>query len=108
MYAKKISLMKRAPIQLLVSFWVIHYNFVSIALEDILEAVVNCDEWNQGGTLVSDSTVHITARDAKDSGIHVTGETVQAKNRVLDSASDINLAAGKNTVDVKDTYKSSG
>ncbi|MFR5559153.1 MAG: hemagglutinin repeat-containing protein [Veillonella atypica] len=41
-------------------------------------------------------------------GIHVTGETVQAKNLVLDSASDINLAAGKNTVDVKDTYKSSG
>jgi len=34
--AKKISLMKRAPIQLLVSFRVIHYNFVSIALEDIL------------------------------------------------------------------------
>lgn len=62
----------------------------------------------QGGTLASDSTVHIRARDAKDSGIHVTGETVQAKNLVLDSASDINLAAGKNTVDVKNTYKSSG
>ena len=62
----------------------------------------------QGGTLVSDGTVHITARDTEQSGIHVTGETVQAKNLVLDSASDINLAAGKNTVDVKDTYKSSG
>ena len=62
----------------------------------------------QGGTLVSDSTVHITARDAKDSGINITGETVQAKNLVLDSASDINLAAGKNTVDIKNTYKSSG
>lgn len=62
----------------------------------------------QGGTLASDSTVHITARDAKDSGIHVIGETVQAKNLVLDSASDINLAAGKNTVDVKNTYKSTG
>ena len=62
----------------------------------------------QGGALVSDSTVHITARDAKDSGINVTGETVQAKNLVLDSASDINLVAGKNTVDVKNTYKSSG
>ena len=62
----------------------------------------------QGGALASDSTVHITARDAKDSGINITGETVQAKNLVLDSASDINLAAGKNTVDVKNTYKSSG
>ena len=62
----------------------------------------------QGGTLVSDSAVHITARDTKDNGIHVTGETVQAKNLVLDSASDINLAAGKNTVDVKNTYKNSG
>jgi len=62
----------------------------------------------QGGTLVSDGNVHIKARDAKDSGINITGETVQAKNLVLDSASDINLAAGKNTVDVKNTYKSSG
>ncbi|MDU7716306.1 MAG: hemagglutinin repeat-containing protein [Veillonella atypica] len=50
----------------------------------------------------------MTARDAKDSGINITGETVQAKNLVLDSASDISLATGKNTVDVKDTYKSSG
>ena len=62
----------------------------------------------QGGTLVSDSTVRITARDTEQSGIHVTGGTVQAKNLVLDSASDINLVAGKNTVDVKNTYKSSG
>ena len=62
----------------------------------------------QGGALASDSTVHITARDAKDSGINIIGETVQTKNLVLDSASDINLAAGKNTVDVKNTYKSSG
>ena len=107
-YAKKISLMKRAPIQLLVPVRVIHYNFVSIALEDIFQSVVDCDEWTQGSTLVSDSTVRITARDTEQSGIHVTGETVQAKNLVLDSASDINLAAGKNTVDVKNTYKSSG
>ena len=46
MYAKKISLMKRAAIQLLVSFRVIHYNFVSIALEDIFYDVVDYDEWN--------------------------------------------------------------
>ena len=62
----------------------------------------------QGGTLVSDSEVQIKARDAQQSGIGLTGETVQAKKLVLDSASDINLAAGKNTVDVKNTYKSSG
>lgn len=46
MYAKKISLMKRAPIQLLVPVRVIHYNFVSIALEDIFYDVVDDDEWN--------------------------------------------------------------
>ena len=62
----------------------------------------------QGGTLVSDSEVQIKARDAEQGGIGLTGETVQAKNLVLDSASDINLAAGKNTVDVNNTYKSSG
>ena len=62
----------------------------------------------QGGTLVSDSEVQIKARDAQQSGIGLIGETVQAKNLVLDSASDINLAAGKNTVDVKNTYKSNG
>ena len=62
----------------------------------------------QGGTLVSDSEVQIKARDAEQSGIGLTGEKVQAKDLVLDSASDINLAAGKNTVDVKNTYKSSG
>ena len=62
----------------------------------------------QGGTLVSDGNVHIKARDAQQSGIGLTGEKVQAKKLVLDSASDINLAAGKNTIDVKNTYKSSG
>ena len=62
----------------------------------------------QGGTLVSDSEVQIKARDAQQSGIGLTGETVQAKKLVLDSASDINLVAGKNTVDVNNTYKSSG
>ena len=62
----------------------------------------------QGGTLVSDSEVQIKARDAKKTGIGLTGETVEAKKLVLDSASDINLEAGKNTVDVNNTYKSSG
>ena len=62
----------------------------------------------QGGTLVSDSEVQIKARDAQKTGIGLTGETVEAKKLVLDSASDINLEAGKNTVDVNNTYKSSG
>ena len=62
----------------------------------------------QGGTLVSENDVHIVARDAEQSGIGLTGETVEAKKLVLDSASDINLEAGKNTVDVNNTYKSSG
>ena len=62
----------------------------------------------QGGTLVSDGNVHIIARDAQQNGIGLTGETVEAKKLVLDSASDINLEAGKNTVDVNNTYKSSG
>lgn len=62
----------------------------------------------QGGTLVSDGNVHIKARDAQQSGIGLTGETVEAKKLVLDSASDINLEAGKNTVDVNNAYKSSG
>ena len=62
----------------------------------------------QGGTLVSDGNVHIKARDAQKTGIGLTGETVEAKQLVLDSASDINLEAGKNTVDVNNTYKSSG
>ena len=62
----------------------------------------------QGGTLVSDSEVQIKARDAQQSGIGLSGETVDAKKLVLDSASDINLEAGKNTVDINNTYKSSG
>lgn len=62
----------------------------------------------QGGTLVSDSEVQIKARDVQKTGISLTGETVEAKKLVLDSASDINLEAGKNTVDVNNTYKSSG
>ena len=62
----------------------------------------------QGGTLVSDGNIHIKARDSQQSGIGLTGETVEAKKLVLDSASDINFEAGKNTVDVNNAYKSSG
>ena len=62
----------------------------------------------KGGTLVSENDVHIIARDTEQSGIGLTGETVEAKKLVLDSASDINLEAGKNSVDINNTYKSSG
>lgn len=41
-----VKISKRAPIQLLAPFRVIHYNFVFIALEDILNYVVDDDEWN--------------------------------------------------------------
>ena len=62
----------------------------------------------QGGTLISENNVHIIARDAEQNGIGLTGETVKAKKLVLDSARDIKLEAGKNTVDVNSSYKSSG
>ena len=45
-YAKKISLMERAPILELVPFRVIHYNFVNIELEYIFYDIVDDDEWN--------------------------------------------------------------
>ena len=41
-----MSTIERAPIFELVPVRVIHYNFVSIALEDILNYVVDDDEWN--------------------------------------------------------------
>lgn len=62
----------------------------------------------KGGTVISDGDVHLTARDAKNNGITLTGESVSAQSISLASASDINIEAGKNTVDVKNDYKSSG
>ena len=62
----------------------------------------------QGGTLISDGNIQIIAHDVEKSGVGLTGETVQAKKLVLDSASNVNLEAGKNTVDAHNTYKSSG
>ena len=62
----------------------------------------------KGGTIISDGDVHLTARDAKKNGITLTGERVSAQSIILASASDINIEAGKNTVDVKNDYKSSG
>lgn len=62
----------------------------------------------KGGTIISDGDVHLTACDAKKNGITLTGERVSAQSIILASASDINIEAGKNTVDVKNDYKSSG
>lgn len=45
-YAKKILLMEKAPIQVLVPSRVIHYNFVNIELEYIFYDIVDDDEWN--------------------------------------------------------------
>ena len=41
-----VKITKRAPIQLLVLFRVIHYNFVNIELEYIFYDIVDDDEWN--------------------------------------------------------------
>lgn len=62
----------------------------------------------KGGTVISDGDVHLTARDAKNNGITLTGESVSAQSISLASASNINIDAGKNIVDVKNDYKSSG
>lgn len=62
----------------------------------------------KGGSVISDGDVRITAHDAKKNGIILTGESASAQSISLASASDINIEAGKNTVDVKNDYKSSG
>ena len=41
-----VKITKRAPIQLLVPFQVIHYSFVNIELEYIFYEIVDDDEWN--------------------------------------------------------------
>ena len=41
-----VKITKRVPIQLLVPFRVIHYNFVNIELEYIFYDIVDYDEWN--------------------------------------------------------------
>ncbi len=62
----------------------------------------------KGGTVISDGDVRMTARDAKNKGITLTGESVSAQSLSLASAGDITIEAGKNTADVKNDYKSSG
>lgn len=62
----------------------------------------------QGGTLISNGDVNIIARDANAKGITLTGERGQAQNIIFDTASDLQLKAGKNVVDMTDTYKASG
>ena len=62
----------------------------------------------KGGSVISDGDVRITAHDTKRNGITLTGESVSAQSISLASVSDINIEAGKNTVDMKNDYKSSG
>ena len=62
----------------------------------------------KGGTVISDGDVRMTARDAKNKGITLTGESVSAQSLSLASAGDIAIEAGKNTADVKNDYKSFG
>ena len=62
----------------------------------------------KGGSVISDGDVRITAHDTKRNGIALTGESVSAQSISLASVSDINIEAGKNTVDMKNDYKSSG
>ena len=62
----------------------------------------------KGGSVISDGDVRITAHDTKRNGITLTGGSVSAQSISLASVSDINIEAGKNTVDMKNDYKSSG
>ena len=62
----------------------------------------------KGGSVISDGDVRITAHDTKRNGITLTGESVSAQSISLASVRDINIEAGKNTVDMKNDYKSSG
>lgn len=61
-----------------------------------------------GGALVSDGTISITSTDASKRGIMLTGQDVQAKSVITDSANSTSFNAGKNTLHAKDDYKQSG
>lgn len=64
-------------------------------------------EYN-GGTIISDGSVNIEANNATKSGVNLVGQDILAKEVNINSASDINLSAGKNTLQAKDNYKHSG
>lgn len=64
-------------------------------------------EYN-GGTIISDGSVNIEANNTTKSGVSLVGQDILAKEVNINSASDINLSAGKNTLQAKDNYKHSG
>lgn len=68
---------------------------------------IDVHEYN-GGTIISDGIVNIEANNATKSGVNSVGQDILAKEVNINSASDINLSAGKNTLQAKDNYKHSG
>ena len=68
---------------------------------------IDIHEYN-GGTIISDGSVNIEANNATKSGVNLVGQDILAKEVNINSASDINLSAGKNTLQAKDNYKHSG
>ena len=64
-------------------------------------------EYN-GGTIISDGSVNIEANNTTKSGVSLVGQDILAKEVNINSASDISLSAGKNTLQAKDNYKHSG
>lgn len=68
---------------------------------------IDVHEYN-GDTIISDGSVNIEANDATKSGVNLVGQDILAKEVNINSASDINLSAGKNTLQGKDNYKHSG
>ena len=68
---------------------------------------IDVHEYN-GGTIISDGSVNIEANNATKSGVNLVGQDILAKEVNINSASDINLSAGKNTFQAKDNYKHSG
>lgn len=68
---------------------------------------IDVHEYN-GGTIISDGSVNIEANNVTKSGVNLVGQDILAKEVNINSASDINLSAGKNTLQAKDNYKHSG
>lgn len=68
---------------------------------------IDVHEYN-GGKIISDGSVNIEANNATKSGVNLVGQDILAKEVNINSASDINLSAGKNTLQAKDNYKHSG
>ena len=58
-------------------------------------------EYN-GGTIISNGSVNIEANNTTKSGVSLVGQDILAKEVNINSASDINLSAGKNALQAKD------